>query len=111
MLISTNCRKFLIYIIHLLYTCIISIMAIDHMKILCFFLQIKDNLLAKPDARPEEGGEEVGGGATVATSEPCNIQAMDELKRAFELVEASNPGLSALLLQKVISHLQRRYIT
>ena len=75
-------------------------------------LQIKVNLSTKaPGGGSEEGGEEggVGGGAEmVVTSEPVDTQAVDELKRAFELVEAASPGLSDLLLQKVVQHLQRR---
>lgn len=82
-----------------------------------FCPQIKVNLSAKTtaDASAEEGGEggegamEGGGGALLATSEPANTQAVDELKRAFELVEASSPGLSDLILQKIVVHLQQRY--
>ena len=74
--------------------------------------QIKLNLSVKTSATAgDEGGEEVRGvGAMMATSEPIDTQAVDELKRAFELVEASSPGLSDLITQKVVSHLQKWYV-
>ena len=80
-------------------------------------LQIKVKLSTKVSGGGgEEGGEggaEGGGGGgaeMVATSEPVDTQAVDELKRAFELVETASPGLSDLILQKVVQHLQRRWV-
>ena len=65
----------------------------------------------RSDTTGDEGGEEGGGGSLVATtSDPTNTQAVDELKRAFELVEASSPGLSDLIVQNILKHLQQWYV-
>ena len=84
------------------------------MSVYCFKLhplQIKDNRLTRVEGeatKGEVGGEEVGGASLMATtSDPTNMQAVDELKRAFELVEVANPGLSDLLVRKIVQHLQQ----
>lgn len=43
-------------------------------------------------------------------SERQNSVSIDELKRAFEFVEVSTPGISGLLVRCVISQLQKRLI-
>ena len=57
-----------------------------------------------------EGTEEEKGAGLGLTSDPGDMQAVDELKRAFELVEVASPGLSDLILQKIVLHLQQWYI-
>ena len=46
--------------------------------------------------------------AAVAEDEVVDTQAVEELKRAFELVETHSPGLSDVFLQKILIHLQKR---
>ena len=77
--------------------------------------QIKLNLSTRAVAglgggEGAEGGEGEGGTppSSIVSTEPANTQAVDELKRAFELVETSSPGLSDLFMQKIIVHLQQR---
>lgn len=48
------------------------------------------------------------GDSPPATSPP-DITCIDELKRAFELVEVSSPGISDQLLTRIYVHLQHRY--
>ena len=74
-------------------------------------LQIKVNLSSRRDsdtAAIEAAEEEKGAGLSL-TSDPVDMQAVDELKRAFELVEVTSPGLSDLILQKIVLHLQQWY--
>lgn len=65
--------------------------------------------MADPSREEGEEGEEAAEVVLPEPSEPVNTQAVDELKRAFELVETASPGLSDLILQKIVSHLQQRY--
>ena len=76
-----------------------------------FSLQIKVNLSSRRDSDvvTMEGTEEEKGAGLGLTSDPGDMQAVDELKRAFELVEVASPGLSDLILQKIVLHLQQWY--
>ena len=38
-----------------------------------------------------------------------DTSAIDELKRAFELVEVSSPGITDHLLSRIAAYLQHRY--
>ena len=70
--------------------------------------QIKVNLSSsRRDSDIMEGAEEERGAGL--TSDPGDMQAVDELKRAFELVEVASPGLSDLILHKIVLHLQQWY--
>ena len=40
---------------------------------------------------------------------PLDTTCIDELKKAFELVEVSSPGISDQLLTRIYVHLQHRY--
>jgi len=42
------------------------------------------------------------------TSTQLDTSAIEELKRAFELVEVSSPGISDQLLRRIFTHLQHR---
>ena len=73
--------------------------------------QIKVNLSTREQGTAAgEGSEEERGAGLGATSDSGNMQAVEELKRAFELVEAANPGLSDLLLNRIVLHLKQWYV-
>ena len=43
-------------------------------------------------------------------SDRQSLVPIEELKRAFEFVEVSNPGISGQLVQCIVAQLQKRYI-
>lgn len=48
-------------------------------------------------------------GDSPTMTSPPDTTCIDELKRAFELVEVSSPGVSDQLLTRIYVHLQHRY--
>ncbi len=58
------------------------------------------------------GGVDVNGSPERnSTGDRRSTVAIEELRRAFELVEVSTPGFSDTFLRCIITHLQRGYVT
>ncbi len=60
-----------------------------------------------PQFRTKRLSAENGESPSVTATDMTTI---DELKRAFELVEVSSPGISDQLLTRIYVHLQHRYV-
>lgn len=54
-----------------------------------------------------QGGEGAGAQSNGPVDE-ATVRTIDELKRAFELVEVSSPGVSDQLISRILVHLQSR---
>ena len=63
------------------------------------FCQLVTAALEPPQGSPERQAQVTGDRRSTVT--------IEELRRAFELVEVSNPGLGEQLVQRIVAHLQR----
>lgn len=61
--------------------------------------------ISNPVANQEEAEVSSGGQHDLDTS------SIDELKRAFEFVEVSSPGITDQLLSRITAYLQHRWVT
>ena len=66
------------------------------------------SLFTSPQLKAAEAAQAAKSSSGDRASSQVDTGAIDELKRAFELVEVSSPGISDQLLSRIFIHLQHR---
>ena len=66
------------------------------------------SLFTSPQLKAAEAAQAAKSSSGERASSQVDTGAIDELKRAFELVEVSSPGISDQLLSRIFIHLQHR---